>query len=539
MELLSKRVWKHTMLLFLCDEDVEDPIINKHIQNANRLLEKCGNRHFVLRSEAQVPEFLQEVEKVVEGNCDDFFLPQIYHNYMQIKGPQNVTEMKMNEDREEELKRGYQTRTGAYNTKQAGNNALRQRCGSLQGDRPSINDDDQTVDTVATKSKFWKDHKPAIALALTGDLVGSETTVNQYGHNKGTLTSRRKRRYEITKDHTVSVSELRIVLLGQVGAGKSKVARFLLDSKKPEGEIGSCIMLKGKVAGRRILLVDTPGWSYRDIYNTPENMKNEIIRSVTLCPPGPHALIVVLCLESFTDAPSTKELKVISEHMKLLSERAWKHTMLLFLCDKDMGDPIINEHIQKANGLLEKCGNRHFVLHSEAQVTEFLQEIEKMVEENCGDFFLPQIYYDYMQKKTPHNVADMIKMYEEREEQLKRACQKRITAYDKKQTEEAMLRRGSLDGHRPGMKGDNQTVGNVASKIRYWVKTLEQHLLSPAVVLILICALFLMVESVYGFMGLGVGIFIGAVTIFHLTGSASLKEGSSKTEERDPSTLRE
>ncbi|KAI4896753.1 hypothetical protein NFI96_020081, partial [Prochilodus magdalenae] len=73
---------------------------------------------------------------------------------------------------------------------------------------------------------------------------------------------------------------------------------------------------------------------------------------------GPHALIVVLRVESLIDVPSTKELKTVSEHMELLSEKAWKHTMLLFLC-------------------------------------------EKMVEVNCSDFFLLQIYHDYIQKKTP------------------------------------------------------------------------------------------------------------------------------------------
>ncbi|XP_036425996.1 GTPase IMAP family member 4-like [Colossoma macropomum] len=202
----------------------------------------------------------------------------------------------------------------------------------------------------------------------------------------------------MTTAHRISTAdeELRIVLLGRVGAGKSKVARFLLGGKGPKGEIGSCILREGEAAGRRICLVDTPGWNPRAIYNTSEKIKNEIVRSVTLCPPGPHALILVLRVESLIELPSVKQLKTASRHMELLSERVWKHTMVLFLCDEEVEDPTIEEHIQNASKLLDKCENRHYVLRSEAQIPKLLKEIQKMVEGNCGDFFLPQIFYDYI-----------------------------------------------------------------------------------------------------------------------------------------------
>ncbi|XP_036425345.1 GTPase IMAP family member 9-like, partial [Colossoma macropomum] len=234
----------------------------------------------------------------------------------------------------------------------------------------------------------------------------------------------------------------------------------------------------GEAAGRGICLVDTPGWS-RSILHTPEKIKNEVIRSVHFCPPGPHALILVLRVKSLTELPSVKQLKTASRHMELLSERVWKHTMVLFLCDEDVEDPTVEANIQKANKLLEKCGNRHYVLRSEALVSEFLQEIDKMVEENCVDFFLPQVYYEY--------------------------CQTRI-----KEAEEAVIRRrrGNVEG----------------------LRHISQIGLCHGPDMALGALIGLVAGSVYGVMGSRLGIVIGAVVTVPLAlwliGSACLaKEG--------------
>ncbi|XP_066518912.1 GTPase IMAP family member 9-like [Hoplias malabaricus] len=311
------------------------------------------------------------------------------------------------------------------------------------------------------------------------------------------------------------VSELRIVLLGKVGAGKSKVARLLLGSKEPKGEIGSCVLREGEARGRRICLVDTPDWGRYSLYNTPDKIKHEMARSMTLCPPGPHALIVVLRVKSCTDGPSVKELKTLNRRMELLSERVWKHTMVLFLCDEEVEEPAVRQYIQKANRLLEKCGNRHYVLRSEDQVPGFLQEIDKMVEGNCGDFFLPQMYYEYMQSKIPKNITEMKKMYEDREERLKMGYQTRINQY-KRQAEETVLRqrRGSFQGDRPSMNEDDQPVDIAAikSKFRDEMMSLARYYMKPAalIALTIIGALIgSVVGSAYGVTGSGVGIVIG------------------------------
>ncbi|XP_066518911.1 GTPase IMAP family member 9-like [Hoplias malabaricus] len=315
------------------------------------------------------------------------------------------------------------------------------------------------------------------------------------------------------------VSELRIVLLGKVGAGKSKVVRLLFGSKEPKGKIGSCVLREGEARGRRICLVDTPEWGRYSLYNTPDKIKNEMVRSMTLCSPGPHALIVVLRVKSGTDGPSVKELKTVNRRMELLSERVWKHTMVLFLCDEEVEEPRVRQYIQKANRVLEKCGNRHCVLRSEDQVPGFLQEIEKMVEANCGDFFLPPLYYEYMQSKIPKNITEMKKMYQDREEQLNMGYQTRISQYQK---EAGVFRQqcGSLQGDPPSLNEDDQPVDTaIMSKFRDEMMSLARYYMKPAALIILAIIGALVgsvVGSVHGIKGSGVGIVIGTAVAIPL-----------------------
>lgn len=189
--------------------------------------------------------------------------------------------------------------------------------------------------------------------------------------------------------------------------------------------------------------MDTPGWDRVSIECTAKKIKNEISRSVTLCAPGPHALILVLPVKT-GDVPSVNELKSASRHMELLSERVWDHTMVLFLCDENVEESTIKEHVQKAEKLLEKCRGRHYVVRqseSETHVHGLLKEIDNMVEESLGDFFLPEVYYEVIQSKKLQDIRESIKRYEDREEMLKQGYQKRLEQ-----------RRGSSQGTRPSCK---------------------------------------------------------------------------------------
>uniref|UniRef100_W5N2K2 GTPase IMAP family member 4-like n=1 Tax=Lepisosteus oculatus TaxID=7918 RepID=W5N2K2_LEPOC len=188
------------------------------------------------------------------------------------------------------------------------------------------------------------------------------------------------------------LSELRIVLLGERVAGKSSAGNTILGRK----EFVSCrgteqsVRRQGEVAGRQVTVVDTPGWYI--VEEVQQQVGQEVVRSASLCPPGPHAILLVTPLGSVTDRTSAKE------HLELLGETAWRHTtLLLFTWGDRLGDTALEQHIQTGGQdlqwLLQKCGNRYHVLNNQnrqdsTQVTELLEKIEQLLAENSGEVFL-------------------------------------------------------------------------------------------------------------------------------------------------------
>ncbi|KAL6463244.1 hypothetical protein MHYP_G00276350 [Metynnis hypsauchen] len=191
------------------------------------------------------------------------------------------------------------------------------------------------------------------------------------------------------------LSELRIVLLGKRNAGKSSAGNSILNREEFElKRTAQCVKRQREVEGRHITVVEAPGW-WRDVAveENTELLKQEIVLSVSLCPPGPHCLLLVIRLDS-----NFKEnyRNTLEGHLKLLTDSVWSHTIVLFTCGGCLGDTPIEQHIEREGKelqwLVEKCGNRYHVLNNEdrsddTQVTELLEKIEEMVAANSGRHF--------------------------------------------------------------------------------------------------------------------------------------------------------
>ncbi|MCJ8750309.1 hypothetical protein PDJAM_G00261450, partial [Pangasius djambal] len=284
----------------------------------------------------------------------------------------------------------------------------------------------------------------------------------------------------------------------------------ILGDTKLNEESEECFLYEGEHAGRKICIVDTPGWDRVSLECTAKKIKNEITRSVTLCPPGPHALILVLPVNT-ADGPSLNELKSAIQHMELLSERVWNHTMVLFLCDGDVEESTIKDHVQKAEKLLEKCRGRHHVMRQsepETQVHGLLKEIDSMVEENQGDYFLPQVYYELIQSKMAH-----------KEDTWKETHKKQG---DEKSEEKDVLRqrRGSLQGTRPSMTKQTEDSESQRERTEAKKEQLPWNSIKPVVV-ILMTFMGTLLGSVagasYGTEGAVLGIVIGFVVLMLLS----------------------
>ncbi|KAM9384105.1 GTPase IMAP family member 8 [Pholidichthys leucotaenia] len=196
---------------------------------------------------------------------------------------------------------------------------------------------------------------------------------------------------------SVTPPEFRVILIGGRWAGKSLSGNTILRKERFEcgrTRTAQCEVRHEMVEGRKLVVVDAPGWSRSlSLTEIPEEHKQRFKLNSSKCPPGPHAFLLVVPADS---AFSLEQRRTVEEHMKLLGERAWRYTMVLFTCGDYLGEKTIEEHIESEGKalmwLIEKCKNRYHVFNNKdksnsSQVTQLLVKIDEMVQHNNGGYY--------------------------------------------------------------------------------------------------------------------------------------------------------
>ncbi|KAL0155947.1 hypothetical protein M9458_050210, partial [Cirrhinus mrigala] len=183
--------------------------------------------------------------------------------------------------------------------------------------------------------------------------------------------------------------------MGSREAGKSSTGNSILGREEFDlKRSAQCVRRHGEVADRHITVIEAPGWWWNyPVEKSPELLKQEILLSVSLCPPGPHGVLLIIRVD--TGFKETKR-KALQGHMNLLGERVWSHTIVLFTHGDSLLDTSIEQHIesegQDLQWLLDKCGNRYHVLNNQkrsddTQIKELLEKIEETVAQNNDSHF--------------------------------------------------------------------------------------------------------------------------------------------------------
>lgn len=218
--------------------------------------------------------------------------------------------------------------------------------------------------------------------------MGSDVTVCT--ESSGLLDSRSN---SLRRSHNFLI-EFQLVLLAYRRAGQTSSANTILGLEGfGHSLLNKCVKRSTEVSDCSISVICTPGWEKTErCYNTPDQ-NQEIVRSVELCLPGPHVFLLVLRASMLFCAET---LKAMEEHVELLGEGVWDHTMVLFTYGDWLGDVTIEQHIETEGEalktLVERCGNRYHVLDNynrigRSQVISLLEKIEEMVTANGGHCF--------------------------------------------------------------------------------------------------------------------------------------------------------
>uniref|UniRef100_A0A3B5K9D3 AIG1-type G domain-containing protein n=1 Tax=Takifugu rubripes TaxID=31033 RepID=A0A3B5K9D3_TAKRU len=174
----------------------------------------------------------------------------------------------------------------------------------------------------------------------------------------------------------------------RLNSGKSSLGNVILGKEEfATGERTSCSRRVGVVCGRWLTVVDTPGWwcdfSSED---TSGLVKREIRSSVSLCPPGPHAFLVVV--KASSGFPERRR-RAVEEHVALLGEGVWDHCVVVFTSEVSSAQTREEGEQTGLRWLAEKCGHRCHAVGSggDGEVAQLLEKILQLVRENGNRAF--------------------------------------------------------------------------------------------------------------------------------------------------------
>ncbi|KAL1278186.1 hypothetical protein QQF64_024859 [Cirrhinus molitorella] len=404
------------MILFTKGDDLEDTTFEDYQRGAaadlKTLISKCGGRchvfNNIVRNGLQVTKLLQKIQEILQQNGGGCYTNSTYQLLEQYKKREAELQRKAKaarrgmEAREAELQRLIR-----YVEQEQQRQSLReaQLHEQLMEQSHVMSTMLELMQIERNRNKEWmvelktqKQEEEQLKHQLYMENKELKRKNEEFQHRQRMEMERQRQRVEQEKlEMKVKMDELRIVLLGKQGAGKSASGNTLLRNHSFHSEqvTQTCLMAMSTVDKQSVQVIDTPGWC--DSSRFENDIKQEIIKCISMSSPGPHAFLLVLPIGRFTN----KERNTVIHILKEFGEEVIKYMIVLFTKGDELEDKPIEDYLKEVHSDLKKiiqiCGGRYHVFNNRGknnqhQVSSLLKKINEMVRMNKEKCYTTAMY---------------------------------------------------------------------------------------------------------------------------------------------------